>query len=178
MFAFQFDLHYFFRTCFCRGTSKLDQKKVSNCYHQHTFMALSMIFSTFLDFGTLSQFFITFGIFSLLFWTSNTFPTFLYSSDSQPGCHGTQECREKLLGLPPNFGFHCNLLRFLVKSSIVYWLGCCFLVIFSAIWHFGSTEEYSLSTKFIWIIKLSSAISKHSGSLIDTMLPEQHCLMM
>jgi len=46
------------------------------------------------------------------------------SSGSQPGCRGTLGCLEDVLGVPPNFGFHCNLLGFLVKSSIIYWLGC------------------------------------------------------
>ncbi len=37
------------------------------------------------------------------------------SSDSQPGCSGTQGCREVVRGVPPNILFFCYLLVFLVK---------------------------------------------------------------
>ncbi len=35
------------------------------------------------------------------------------------GCRGTLGCLKEV---PPNFGFHYNLLGFLVESSIIYWL--------------------------------------------------------
>jgi hypothetical protein len=52
-------------------------------------------------------------LYILILYISNWLRS-VYISGSQPGC------LDVVLGVPPNFGFHCNLLGFLVKSSIIY----------------------------------------------------------
>ena len=48
--------------------------------------------------------------------------------DSQPGCRGTQECREKATGVPPNIELTVFLFVFVLRvPQIVIFgmVGCC-----------------------------------------------------
>jgi len=41
----------------------------------------------------------------------------IYSSGSQPGCRGTQGCREEVLGVPPNIKFAIFFIFFTAKGA-------------------------------------------------------------
>ncbi len=56
--------------------------------------------------------------------------TTIQNSGSQPGCRGTLRCCEEVQGVPPNIGFSCYLLVFLMKLINFQLQGCLKVVVY------------------------------------------------